>query len=167
MFKPQPKTGNPAQDLALMVEMARAVTEGETDMLANLANLSAVVKAHLVDTNWAGFYLLKNGELVLGPFQGLPACIRIPLGRGVCGAAAKEEKTILVEDVHAFPGHIACDAASRSEVVVPVFRGGRLYAVLDVDSPLSARFGGEEQAALEKIAALISALPASAVQHTL
>ncbi|WP_380784028.1 GAF domain-containing protein [Sphingomonas sp. R86520] len=134
-----------------------ALTTDETDPIANMANAAALVWEYLPDLNWAGFYRLVEGELVLGPFQGKVACIRIPVGKGVCGAAAATLKTQLVEDVHAFPGHIACDAASRSELVVPVTRGGKLIAVLDLDSPEAARFDAEDAAGCEALAALLGA----------
>ncbi|MNP28373.1 Free methionine-R-sulfoxide reductase [compost metagenome] len=108
------------------------------------------------DINWVGFYLYDGKELVLGPFQGLPACIRIPIGRGVCGTAASERRTLLVDDVHAFPGHIACDEASQSEIVVPMFKNGELYGVLDIDSPLKNRFDSEEQQFLEQFVEILS-----------
>ncbi|KAF4322878.1 hypothetical protein G195_004096 [Phytophthora kernoviae 00238/432] len=110
----------------------------------------------MTDTNWVGFYLYDGKELVLGPFQGLPACIRIPLGRGVCGTSASERRTMVVEDVHAFPGHIACDAASNSEIVVPIIKNGELYGVLDIDSPLKNRFDDEDRIFLEKAVSLIT-----------
>ena len=109
---------------------------GETDVIANLSNASALLNQFLTDVNWVGFYLMKDGQLVLGPFQGLPACFRIPVGRGVCGTAVEKQETILVEDVHAFPGHIACDAASNSEIVIPLCKEGKVVGVLDIDSPL-------------------------------
>lgn len=135
---------------------ADALTSGEPDGVANMANLAALVWQLVPDLNWAGFYRLAGGELVLGPFCGKPACIRIPLGQGVCGAAAASAQSQLVPDVHAFPGHIACDAASRSELVVPVIREGRVIAVIDLDSPLAARFDAEDQAGFEKLAALVA-----------
>ena len=132
-----------------------ALTVDETDPIANMANAAALVWEYLPDLNWAGFYRLVEGELVLGPFQGKVACIRIPVGKGVCGAAAATLKTQLVEDVHAFPGHIACDAASRSELVVPVTKDGALIAVLDLDSPEPARFDAEDAAGCEALAAML------------
>jgi GAF domain-containing protein len=126
---------------------------GETDPVANAANTAAAIWQHLADINWAGFYFLQGDTLVLGPFQGKPACVRIPMGQGVCGTAAAHAQTIRVEDVHAFPGHIACDAASNSEIVVPLIRNGRVIGVLDIDSPLLSRFGETEQALCEQIAA--------------
>jgi GAF domain-containing protein len=136
-------------------EAAVALTEGEPDGIANMANLAALMWEYLPDLNWAGFYRVMGDELVLGPFAGRPACIRIPFGQGVCGAAAASGETQLVPDVHAFPGHIACDAASRSELVVPVTRAGAVTAVIDLDSPTPARFDGEDAAG---IAALAEAL---------
>jgi L-methionine (R)-S-oxide reductase len=139
----------------LYVEMAaqlRALFEGEDDFIANAANFSALLFQALPDVNWAGFYLLKGGELVLGPFQGRPACVRIPLGSGVCGTAAEARRTVLVENVHEFPGHIACDTASNSEVVVPLLRDGELLGVLDLDSPSVGRFDAEDARGLEDLA---------------
>jgi L-methionine (R)-S-oxide reductase len=135
---------------------ALAVTEGETDAIANMANVAALVWHYLPDLNWAGFYRLIGDELVLGPFQGKAACIRIPLGKGVCGTAAQTRETQCVADVHAFPGHIACDAASASEIVVPLVHDGGLLAVLDLDSPLPARFDAEDIAGLEALCAAIA-----------
>lgn len=132
-----------------------ALIGDERDAIANAANTSALMFQMMPDLNWAGFYFLRAGNvLVLGPFQGKPACIRIPVGRGVCGAAAERRHSVLVEDVHAFPGHIACDAASRSELVVPLMRDGRVLGVLDLDSPLPARFDAADQAGVEALAAL-------------
>ena len=139
-----------------LLAAADALTAGEHDGVANMANLAALVWQLVPGLNWAGFYRLVDGELVLGPFCGKPACIRIPLGRGVCGTAAASGETQLVADVHAFPGHIACDAASRSELVVPVVRDGAVVAVIDLDSPLPARFDGEDQAGFEALAALVA-----------
>lgn len=136
----------------LLQAQAKGLMEGEGCPIPNLANVSALLWQALPQINWVGFYLLHKGELVLGPFQGKPACIRIPMGRGVCGTAAKTLQTQLVEDVHAFSGHIACDADSRSELVVPVVAGGKLRAVLDIDSPIPARFDGLDQRGVEAIA---------------
>jgi L-methionine (R)-S-oxide reductase len=130
----------------------RALLSGERDLIANAANMSALIYDALPDLNWAGLYLYKSGELVLGPFQGKPACVRIALGKGVCGTAAARRETILVEDVHAFPGHIACDSASNSEIVVPLLRGEELLGVLDLDSPKLRRFGAADQRGLEALA---------------
>jgi L-methionine (R)-S-oxide reductase len=126
------------------------VLAGERNGLANAANMAALLYHLLPDLNWAGFYFLQGGELVLGPFQGKVACVRIALGKGVCGTAAKRRETIVVPDVHAFPGHIACDSASRSEIVVPLEFGGKLIGVLDLDSPIAARFDGKDKAGLEE-----------------
>ncbi len=130
---------------------------GETDWAANAANTAALIFATLPDLNWAGFYRLLGGELVVGPFQGQPACVRIALGRGVCGTAAAERRTIRVDDVDAFPGHIACDAASRSELVVPLIAGDRLLGVLDLDSPTPARFDADDEAGMAALAAVFVA----------
>ena len=131
--------------------LARALFEGERDKTANAANLAALLFHSLPELNWAGFYWLRGTELVLGPFQGRPACVRIALGKGVCGTAAAEARTVVVPDVNAFPGHIACDGASRSELVVPVVRAGRVLGVLDLDSPRTGRFSGEDARALEAV----------------
>lgn len=124
--------------------------DGERDMIANAANAASLLFHTLPDVNWAGFYLMKDGELVLGPFHGKPACVRIKVGRGVCGTAAARRETVVVENVDEFPGHIACDSASKSEVVVPIVAGDRLVGVLDVDSPSLARFDAEDAAGLER-----------------
>lgn len=129
----------------------RALVEDERDFIANLANASALLYHSLPEINWVGFYLFKEGELVVGPFQGRPACVRIAMGKGVCGTAAARRETVIVPDVHEFDGHIACDAASSSEIVVPMLRGAELLGVLDVDSPMLARFGEEDRAGLEAI----------------
>ncbi|MCA1799268.1 MAG: GAF domain-containing protein [Xanthomonadaceae bacterium] len=134
---------------------ARSLVAGEPDFIANAANLSALLFHALPEVNWVGVYLLKDGELVVGPFQGKPACVRIPLGKGVCGTAAAKRETVVVDDVHAFAGHIACDADSRSEIVIPLLRDGALVGVLDVDSPVPARFTAVERAGLERIAQLL------------
>jgi GAF domain-containing protein len=128
--------------------------DGETDPVANAANTAAVLWQYLPDINWAGFYLLRGDTLVLGPFQGKPACVRIPIGQGVCGTSAARRATILVPDVHDFPGHIACDAASNSEIVVPLIRHGMLLGVLDIDSPSRGRFTAVDAAGCEAVAAL-------------
>ena len=133
-----------------------AVTAGERDGVANMANAAALLWEWLPDLNWAGFYRLVDGELVLGPFQGKAACIRIPVGKGVCGTAAATRTTQVVADVHAFPGHIACDAASRSELVVPIVRGGALFGVLDLDSPVPGRFDAEDASGCEALAVLLA-----------
>jgi GAF domain-containing protein len=133
-----------------------ALTADEPDTIANMANAAALIWQYLPDLNWSGFYRLVEGELVLGPFQGKPACIRIAIGAGVCGAAAASRETQLVEDVHAFPGHIACDAASRSELVVPILHEGALIGVLDLDSPSPARFDAEDAAGCEALVKLLA-----------
>ena len=133
-----------------------ALTADEADVIANMANAAALIWQYLPDLNWSGFYRLVEGELVLGPFQGKPACIRIAIGTGVCGAAAASRETQLVEDVHAFPGHIACDAASRSELVVPIVHDGALIGVLDLDSPSPARFDAEDAAGCEALVRLLA-----------
>jgi GAF domain-containing protein len=130
-----------------------ALFAAERNALANAANLSALLYAALPDLNWVGFYFLQDGELVLGPFQGKVACVRIAIGKGVCGTAAQRRDTLLVADVHAFPGHIACDAASQSEIVVPLLQGERLWGVLDLDSPRLSRFDADDAAGLETCAA--------------
>ena len=133
-----------------------ALTADEPDTVANMANAAALIWQYLPDLNWSGFYRLVEGELVLGPFQGKPACIRIAIGAGVCGAAAASRETQLVEDVHAFPGHIACDAASRSELVVPIVHDGALIGVLDLDSPSPARFDADDAAGCEALVRLLA-----------
>ena len=145
-------------DLGLLAETIKAISEDVTDAVANLANFSAVLFDALDRVNWAGFYrLLPDGALLLGPFQGKPACIRLDEGKGVCGAAVARGETVVVDNVHAFPGHIACDSASRSEIVIPLRRGGQLWGVLDIDSPVEARFGDAERTALEAAALEIEA----------
>ena len=134
-----------------LVETVESVVASETDQIANMANIAALLFEALPDINWAGFYLFKDDQLVLGPFQGRLACTRIPLGKGVCGTVAQQKITLVVPDVHAFPGHIACDAASASEIVVPILHDGNLIGVLDIDSPVKNRFDAEDQAMIEKI----------------
>ena len=146
-------TGTKPEQYAQLAEQARGLLAGETDRIANAANLSALVYHALPELNWVGFYFYDGRELVVGPFQGRPACVRIALERGVCGAAARTRTTQRVDDVHAFPDHIACDAASRSELVVPLVRDGALLGVFDLDSPRPSRFDAEDQAGLEAIAA--------------
>ncbi len=137
---------------ALLAAQLEALLSGERDFIANAAQFSAFLYNQVQDLNWAGFYLNRDGVLVLGPFQGQVACVRIPFGRGVCGAAAASLQTQRVEDVHEFPGHIACDSASNSELVIPLVKDGRLIGVLDLDSPKLARFGVGDQAGLERLA---------------
>ena len=145
-------SGSKPEQYAQLVEQARALLAGERDRIANAANLSALVYHALPSLNWAGFYFYDGNELVVGPFQGLPACVRIPLDKGVCGAAARTRATQRVADVHAFPGHIACDSASRSELVVPLVHDGELVGVFDLDSPEPDRFDIDDQHGLEAIA---------------
>ena len=152
MFIASPLSGDKPAQYAQLLAQAKGLLHGEHDRIANAANLSALLFNDLPDLNWAGFYFFDGNELVVGPFQGLPACIRIPLDKGVCGAAARTRETQLVRDVHAFPGHIACDAASRSETVIPLVKGDALVGVLDIDSPLEARFDEDDQRGLEAIA---------------
>ncbi len=142
---------------AELAVQARALLQGEPDRIANAANLSALAYQALPDLNWVGFYFFDGTELVLGPFQGKPACVRIPLNRGVCGAAASQRQTQLVPDVHAFPGHIACDAASRSEIVVPLVHRGELIGVWDVDSPVPDRFDEDDRKGMEALCAVFLA----------
>lgn len=137
-----------------LVQQLEGLLHGERDAIANAANLSALLYEAMPALNWAGFYLMRGGELVLGPFQGKPACVRITVGRGVCGTAVARREPVLVEDVHAFPGHIACDAASRSELVVPLIRDGEVIGVIDLDSPEPGRFDSDDQAGIEAVARL-------------
>jgi len=152
MFSTSTLTGSKPEQYAQLLAQARALVHGEADRIANAANLSALVYHALPQLNWVGFYFYDGKELVVGPFQGLPACVRIPLSKGVCGAAASSGQTQRIEDVDAFPGHIACDSASRSELVVPLLRDGALVGVFDIDSPVLARFGADDQLGLEAIA---------------
>ena len=141
---------------ALLLKQLRALMEGEESLLPHLCNAAALIYGALKGINWAGFYLLQGDSLLLGPFQGKPACIRIPLGKGVCGTAAGEDRTIIVDDVHLFPGHIACDSASNSEIVIPIHFGGRVTGVLDIDSPLLSRFDERDREGLEKLTELLA-----------
>lgn len=153
MFTAQRLDGNKQEQYAQLLVQARALLAGESDRIANAANLAALVYHALPDLNWVGFYLYDGAELVVGPFQGLPACVRIPLDKGVCGAAARTRQTQRIDDVHAFPGHIACDSASNAELVVPLIAAdGSLLGVFDLDSPEPARFDAEDQAGLEALA---------------
>jgi L-methionine (R)-S-oxide reductase len=146
----------PKQELyAQLAQELSGLIAGETDLIANLANASALIYHSLPDLNWTGFYLLKEGELVVGPFQGKPACVRIAMGKGVCGTAALNRATVIVRDVHEFPGHIACDSASNSEIVVPLLRGQELVGVLDLDSPKLSRFDESDREGLEKLARIL------------
>ena len=134
-----------------LVRQTRGLLDGERDLVANAANVAALIWQMVPELNWAGFYFLKGGELVLGPFQGKPACVRIAVGKGVCGTAVARRETVLVEDVHAFPGHIACDSASNSELVVPLIKSGKVHGVLDLDSPLFSRFDDADRRAFEEL----------------
>ena len=155
MFQSIDYSGTMKENYSLLNKQLSALLSGETNMIANLSNTSALLNVFLKDINWVGFYLLENNALVLGPFQGLPACIRIPLGKGVCGTAAQSAKTLIVDDVDQFPGHIACDAASKSEIVIPIFKDGKLIAVLDIDSPQKSRFSKEEAQYLEQFVKIL------------
>ncbi|MEK4885673.1 GAF domain-containing protein [Bacillus sp. FSL W8-0223] len=152
MFQAETYKGSKEEQYQLVIKQLKALMESETNRIANLSNASALLNQFLKEINWVGFYLYEQekNELVLGPFQGLPACVRIPLGKGVCGTVAAERKTIRVEDVHQFPGHIACDAASQSEIVVPMIKAGQLIGVLDIDSPIINRFDEIDQSMLEQ-----------------
>ena len=154
MFSVQAFSGSKAELHDELERQARGLLAGERDLVANAANLSALIWQLVPDLNWAGFYFMKQGGLVLGPFQGKPACVRIAVGKGVCGTAVQRRQTMLVEDVHAFPGHIACDAASNAELVVPLVKDGVVHGVLDLDSPVKARFDGEDQKGFERLVAL-------------
>ncbi|WP_416151508.1 GAF domain-containing protein [Salipaludibacillus sp. HK11] len=149
MFEHKTIVGSLEEKYQSLHKQLDALLSGEKDQIANLSNASALLNQFLTDVNWVGFYLWKNGELVLGPFQGLPACVNIPYGKGVCGTAVKEKKTIRVDNVHDFSGHIACDAATNSEIVVPLMKDGHFIGVLDIDSPLKSRFSKEDQEGLE------------------
>ncbi|MGE7940607.1 GAF domain-containing protein [Lysinibacillus xylanilyticus] len=138
-----------AEQYDTLAKQLDALLTGESDRIANFSNASALLNQFLTNINWVGFYVLQGEELVLGPFQGLPACFRIPIGRGVCGTAVEKEETMVVKDVHAFPGHIACDAASQSEIVIPLIKEGVVLGVLDIDSPIVNRFSKEDQEGLE------------------
>ena len=155
MFTVENYKGTLEEKYNLLLKQLESLIEGEENVVANLSNTSALLNVFLERINWVGFYIVEGDGLVLGPFQGLPACIRIPFGRGVCGKAAKDEQTIIVADVHQFPGHIACDAASQSEVVIPVFKDGKLFAILDIDSPEKDRFTEEEAKHLESFVKIL------------
>lgn|SRR5258706_9216433 len=154
MFEGERPTGTKPQIYRELALMAEGLVDGERDPIANAANLCALLWLGLAELNWVGFYFLRGSGLVLGPFQGKPACVRIEIGKGVCGSAAANGKTLIVPDVETFPGHIACDAASRSELVVPLRDGARLIGVLDLDSPSHARFDAEDANGVEALAAL-------------
>ncbi|MDQ0272119.1 GAF domain-containing protein [Cytobacillus purgationiresistens] len=150
MFNVESYRGTKENNYRLVIKQLAALLEGETNRIANLSNASALLNQFLDRTNWVGFYLIEDGELVLGPFQGLPACVRIPLGKGVCGTSAANKETMRIDDVHQFPGHIACDAASQSEIVVPIIKDGALFGVLDIDSPEKERFDEIDEKMLEE-----------------
>jgi len=154
MFDSQQLTGTQAEQYEQLLQQASALVQGESDKIANAANLSALVYHALPDLNWVGFYFYDGKELVVGPFQGLPACVRIALGRGVCGTAAVTKQTQRIADVDAFPGHIPCDSASRSELVVPLYKGEQLVGVFDLDSPKLDRFNEVDQQHLEAVAGI-------------
>ncbi|MGM9949582.1 MAG: GAF domain-containing protein [Lysinibacillus sp.] len=155
MFTKIQYEGSVAEQYTMLSKQLDALLTGEKDQTANLSNASALLNTFLSDVNWVGFYVMKDGELVLGPFQGLPACVRIPVGRGVCGTAVSKKETMVVEDVHAFPGHIACDAASNSEIVIPLMKNGEVIGVLDIDSPIKNRFSSEDKSGLEQFVAVL------------
>lgn len=155
MFEVKTYSGNKQEDYQLLLKQLKALLDGETDETALLANASALLNQFLDQVNWVGFYVWKNDELVLGPFQGLPACTRIAYGKGVCGTAVKERKTQRVANVHQFPGHIACDAASQSEIVIPIVVNGDVYGVLDIDSPITDRFDEIDEKYLEEYVTII------------
>ena len=155
MFEQTIYTNNREKNYEIVLQQLKALIEGEQDVIANLSNASALLNQFLHDINWVGFYLWKEEELVLGPFQGLPACIRIPFGKGVCGTAIEKKQTMLVENVHEFPGHIACDPKSQSEIVIPMIVKGEIYGVLDIDSPILHRFDGLDQKYLEQFVEIL------------
>lgn len=148
-------TGTKEEKYNLVIKQLRALLEDETHPIANLSNASALLNQFLDRINWVGFYLLEGDELVLGPFQGLPACVRIPVGKGVCGTAVAKKETIVVPDVHQFPGHITCDQASESEIVIPLIKDGKVLGVLDIDSPIKSRFDEIDAKKLEEFAAVL------------
>jgi GAF domain-containing protein len=150
VFKVEQYNESKEKNYELLLKQLKALIEDETNATANLANASALLNQFLTDINWVGFYLTVDGELVLGPFQGLPACVRIPFGKGVCGTAAETKETQRIADVHLFPGHIACDAASQSEIVVPIIKNNEVIGVLDIDSPIKDRFDELDQKYMEK-----------------
>jgi GAF domain-containing protein len=155
MFSVETYKGSKEEQFPLAIKQLKALLDGEDDRIANLSNASAFLNQFLENINWVGFYLVKDEQLVLGPFQGLPACVRIPLGKGVCGTAAANKRTERVADVHQFPGHIACDAASNSEIVVPLIKHDMLIGVLDIDSPIKNRFDEMDEAFLEELVEML------------
>ncbi|MFE4241276.1 GAF domain-containing protein [Peribacillus butanolivorans] len=156
MFNVEMYQGKKEKNYELVQKQLFALIEDEPNQIANFSNAAALLNQFLVEINWVGFYLLEEDQLVLGPFQGLPACVRIPMGKGVCGTSAATKKTLRVDDVHQFPGHIACDAASRSEIVIPLMKEGKLIGVLDIDSPITNRFDEVDQQGLEKFADILT-----------
>ncbi|MFI8493911.1 GAF domain-containing protein [Peribacillus butanolivorans] len=156
MFNVEMYQGKKEKNYELVQKQLFALIEDEPNQIANFSNAAALLNQFLVEINWVGFYLLEEDQLVLGPFQGLPACVRIPMGKGVCGTSAATKKTLRVDDVHQFPGHIACDAASRSEIVIPLMKEGKLIGVLDIDSPITNRFDEVDQEGLEKFADILT-----------
>lgn len=157
VFNVERYKGSAEENYLLAEKQLIALIEDEPNRIANLSNASALLNQLLDHVNWVGFYLVEGNELILGPFQGLPACVRIPLGRGVCGTAASERRTLRVQDVHQFPGHIACDAASRSEIVIPIIKDDELIGVLDIDSPITDRFTELDERMLKKFIASLTA----------
>jgi len=155
MFTKSAYAGNTTEQYTMLGKQLDALLEGESNKVANLSNASALLNQFFDRINWVGFYLMEEGELVLGPFQGLPACVRIPVGRGVCGTTVANKETIIVPDVHAFPGHIACDAASQSEIVVPLIKNGEVIGVLDIDSPEKNRFDENDKEGLENFVTIL------------
>ncbi|WP_160724007.1 GAF domain-containing protein [Bacillus sp. USDA818B3_A] len=156
MFNVEMYKGSREENYELVKKQLQALLHDESNQIANLSNTSALLNQFLDRINWVGFYLMDtNGELVLGPFQGLPACVRIPVGKGVCGTSALKKETVRVDDVYQFPGHIACDAASQSEIVIPLLKDGELIGVLDIDSPEKNRFDAFDQEQLEELAAIL------------
>ncbi len=148
-------------DYTALTDQLRALVNNVPYEMANFSNAAALLWQHLDDINWAGFYFMTDGILVLGPFQGKPACIRIPVGKGVCGTAVKEDRSLLVPDVHAFPGHIACDCASNSEIVIPIHKNGEIYGVLDIDSPVFDRFSDTDRLGLEQVVQVLEEMLAA------
>jgi len=155
MFSTTKYIGNSKEQYALVIKQLQALIEDEPNRIANLSNASALLNQFLDQINWVGFYLMDDGELVLGPFNGLPACVRIPIGKGVCGTAVEKRQTIIVENVHEFPGHIACDSASLSEIVVPIIANNEVIGVLDIDSPITDRFNEQDKQGLESFIATL------------
>lgn len=155
MFERNPLSPDRTENYNLLIENLEGWLDPSLPDVSNLSNMSALIAYFFDDINWAGFYLWENGRLILGPFQGLPACTEIALGKGVCGTAARDHSTVVVPDTHRFPGHIACDDRSKSEIVVPIVKNDALYGVLDVDSPIPARFGDAEKRVLERAVAIL------------